>query len=401
MFSVVKEFNLTVWLIIISTLASRFTFFMVWPFLAIILFNKFALDEFEIGAFISAPIIIGISFGFFVGYLSDKVGRRKIIILGLIINIVSLLALGFADSMALMFTAMVWHSISRSMVENPGKALMTDMLKGREAKDMALHMRYFTLNIGAAFGPLVGVTIGLTAQQITFSLVAATYFIYLIAALIVFTIEAPKNKTKMANDISIKMLFAVLGKDHAFLLFVFASLFTFIAYAQIEVGLLQYLRVENFLDITKFYAILILINATTIIILQFPMLSLLKNWQPLHRASLGVSLLVLAFLGFAFSPTNTQVGIMISVFILSLGEVILFPTMNIIVDRMAPDHLKGSYFGAAALGGYGFALAPIIGGFLLHQYGGLVLWLSMTFLSAMVGGLFYLAQKLQASVVSE
>ncbi len=395
MFAAIREFNLTVWLIIISTLLTRFTFFMVWPFLAIILFEKFSLNEAEIGAFITIPIIIGVSVGFFVGYLSDKIRRRKIIIFGLIINIIAMLILGLADNMAIMFMAMIIQSISRSMIENPGKALMTDMLESRSAKDLALHLRYFTLNIGAAFGPFVGVFIGTTGQQLTFNLVAVTYAIYLLAGLIIFSAQAPKNKSKMAETISMKSLLDILLKDYAFLIFVFASLLAFIAYAQIEVGLLQYLRVENFPQITKFYASLIFINGMTIIIFQFPLLKLLQKWQPLNRASLGVLLFIIAFFGFAFTPKDFPQIIMISVFVLSIGEVILFPTMSIIVDTMAPSHLKGSYFGAAALGGYGFALAPIIGGFLLHQFGGMALWLIMALLSLLVGQLFFLAEKMR------
>ena len=226
MFSSIKDFNLTVWLIIFSTLLTRFSFFMVWPFLAIILYQKFGLNEFEIGAFITIAIVIGVSFGFYIGYLSDKVGRRKIILLGLIVSIASLFTLGMADSIFMMMAGMIAQSIARGMVENLGKALMTDMLERREAKDLALQLRYFTLNIGAAFGPFAGVFIGITGQQTTFFFVAAIYILYLIAASIVFAIEAPINKSKMASDFSMAQLIGVLRKDHAFLIFVFCLLTT-------------------------------------------------------------------------------------------------------------------------------------------------------------------------------
>jgi GNAT superfamily N-acetyltransferase len=44
--------------------------------------------------------------------------------------------------------------------------------------------------------------------------------------------------------------------------------------------------------------------------------------------------------------------------------------LNIQVDRMAPDGLKGSYFGAAALSGLGFGVGPFVGGALLQYVGG-------------------------------
>ncbi len=396
MFTLLKKFNMTVWLVIISTLISRFAMFMVWPFLAIILHTKFAMNEFEIGAFLAFPTFIGVSTGFYIGFLSDKFGRRKIILLGLVITIFAMLTLGAAQSPGFLMAGMIGQSIARSMVEGPGKALMTDMLQDRAVKDMALHTRYFALNIGAAFGPLVGVSFGLTAQQTTFWMVGGAYGLYLLAASVVFRIETPLARAKMDRDHTIKQVITLLGRDHAFMLFVFASLLAFVAYGQIDVGLLQYLRVVNFPDITKFYAVLIFVNGMTVLVFQFPMLKLLENYAPLHRATLGVLLFIVAFIGFMLSPIGMQSGFLISMFLLSLGEVILFPTLSIIVDRMAHEHLKGSYFGAAALGAFGFSLAPLLGGYLLFQFGGTALWLTMAILSGFVGGLFFLAQKWRA-----
>ena len=49
--------------------------------------------------------------------------------------------------------------------------------------------------------------------------------------------------------------------------------------------------------------------------------------------------------------------------------------MNVHIDRLAPAHLRGAYFGAASFYSLGFALAPLIGGFVLDQFGGF--WLFM------------------------
>ncbi|MCJ8323519.1 MAG: MFS transporter [Rhizobiales bacterium] len=392
MFNAIKQFNKTVWLIIISTFAARFTFFMIWPFMALILYEKFELNELEIGGFLAVAVFIGIACGFVVGNISDRVGRRKIILLGLVFQVISLSLLGMAQSLELMLGATVLQSIARTMTENPGKALMTDMMKDREVKDMALHMRYYMLNVGAALGPVAGVYIGITGQQTTFFVAASMYALYLGAAGIVFNIEKPLKRTKMATDQSFKALFSLLRQDHSFLLFVFASFLAFITYAQIDTGLLQYLRQQGIENLRTLFAQLIFINGLTIIIFQFPMLKWLKNVQPLNRAIIGVVMFFIAHLTFAFTPATQVWGLMLAMFILSFGEVILFPTMSILVDRMAPEHLKGSYFGAAALGGLGFSAAPLVGGYLLYEYGGFTLWTSMAAITILVGILLYIAQ---------
>jgi predicted MFS family arabinose efflux permease len=71
--------------------------------------------------------------------------------------------------------------------------------------------------------------------------------------------------------------------------------------------------------------------------------------------------------------------------VLSLGEVILFPTLQLQVDRLAPSHMKGSYFGAAGLSGIGFGLGPFVGGFMLQYLGGPITFWS-TALCSVFGG---------------
>lgn len=44
--------------------------------------------------------------------------------------------------------------------------------------------------------------------------------------------------------------------------------------------------------------------------------------------------------------------------------------MNVHIDRLAPTHLRGAYFGAASFYYIGFALAPLGGGALLDFLGG-------------------------------
>jgi len=397
MFEAIRQFNKTIWLIILATFASRFVLFMVWPFLAIILHQKFGLNEFEIGMFLAGSTAVGVFFGFYVGFLSDVIGRRKIILAGLALNIVAMLVMGTADHLYLLFAGTVVQSFARGMVESPGRALMTDMVTDRETKDMALHMRYFFLNVGAATGPLLGTFAGATGQQSTFLVVAGLYVIYLMCAAVIFRIERPLKRTNSGGAPRFSEALRVLRKDKAFMLFVAATLISHIAYGQIDAGLVQYLRQENVVELAKLYATLIFVNGSTIIIFQFAFLKLLENMRPLNRAMMGVALFALGFVGFAFAPTEPTYWLLLAMFILSIGETILFPTLNIIIDRMAPEHLKGSYIGAASLAAMGFVSAPIVGGFLLHQFGGFTMWITMTALALSVAVLYGFAAKIQSS----
>lgn len=391
MFQTLKKFNFTIWLIVIGAFASRFVMFMIWPYLAVILHNKFGLNPFEVGLFLSASGGAGTLFGFYVGYLSDQIGRRKIILAGTLAAVGASAIMGLADNLFLFFVASLGSALARGMTEGPGRALMTDMMDDADAKELALHVRYFALNVGAATGPLIGAAIGLTGHQTSFLLLAGVYAIYLAAAAIVFRIELPLKKSA-ANKFSFASAIRVLRADHTFLVFILAAFIGNLAYAQIDAGMVQYLQISNFDGLIVQFAQMMALNGTTIIVFQFPLLALLKPVSPFARAQIGVSLFAAGFLGFAFAPLDSGLWLLAAMFVLSVGEAILFPTMNILVDRIAPQDMKGSYFGAAGLAGFGFVFAPVLGGAILATAGGFALWLAMTGLSLLVSALYYKAR---------
>lgn len=391
MFRSISQFSAVVWLVIIATMATRFTFFMVWPYLAIILHQQHGLNAFEIGAFLGTSGIIGNFLGFYVGYLSDRFGRRQAIISGLILSISALTTLGLSDSLILTLVAMVIQSVSRNAIENSGKALLTDELDDRAAKDLALHARYYALNIGASFGPLAGIAFGLTGKQTTFLLVAATMGVYLIAALLIFFRSPPKKAPNKSSGFTFGSVLKTLGDDRRFMVFVAAMFFGLIAYSQLEVGIVQYLRVAMHPDVIAFYSIVTLTNGMTVLVLQFPLLALTRRFRPAIRSMMGIGLMSVAFAMIAVIPVTNEAAFLFAIFVLSVGEVILFPTLQIMIDRMAPEDMKGSYFGAASLAGFGFAAGPIVGGFLLEHAGGAALWWAMVGVTLLVAALYRLA----------
>ncbi len=68
---------------------TRACFFMIWPFITILMRNNYAMTPVEIGVMMSVSLIVSISFGYLFGGASDKYGRRTLIILGAIAAIIS------------------------------------------------------------------------------------------------------------------------------------------------------------------------------------------------------------------------------------------------------------------------------------------------------------------------
>lgn len=66
---------------------------------------------------------------------------------------------------------------------------------------------------------------------------------------------------------------------------------------------------------------------------------------------------------------------MLSMFVLTIGEILCFPSMNVLLDELAPDHMKGAYYGMQNLYNIGEFLGPWLGGMMLALYGGKAVFL--------------------------
>lgn len=72
-------------------------------------------------------------------------------------------------------------------------------------------------------------------------------------------------------------------------------------------------------------------------------------------------------IGFAFS--HSLVPMIVSMAIFTLGEILNYPAANMLIDKLAPEHMRGTYFGAQTLTNLGHFMGPWVGGFLLVRYG--------------------------------
>ena len=76
---------------------------------------------------------------------------------------------------------------------------------------------------------------------------------------------------------------------------------------------------------------------------------------------LGLQVLVFA---------TTAIGMMIAMAIVTIGEIFIFPSTSVFIDQIAPEDRKGTYFGAGQFRSIGNFTGPVLGGWLLQDFGG-------------------------------
>ncbi|MBY7917608.1 MFS transporter [Vibrio fluvialis] len=363
----IQRFNFSVWTVLAGTLFARTSFFMAWPFLIVFLYQDYGATAVEVGTMLASSAVVGAVTGLYSGYLSDKFGRKWVMVAGALAASVAYTGIGMANQIWHFYVLIILAGLMRPMIEAPAKAVLGDNLSNLKDRELAMNIRYFLLNLGGAIGPLIGITLGLAHPQVLFIATGITYLIY--ALWLLMAIERKGHHVK--PDTSLLPNFArtlrVISKDSIFVKMMIANFIMMFVYAQMESSIPQVIVRSSVSDAAQLVASLVLVNTLTIIIFQFPTLKWLEHVPLFVRTRIGMVLMMLAQVGFLFTPTDWHYGWYIAGFILSMGEVIAFPTLNVQIDRMAPAHLRGSYFGAAALYSLGFAIAPLVGGVVIES----------------------------------
>lgn len=383
-----------VWVVLGGTLLTRAAFFMVWPFLAVILEREFGLSASQIGSILGSAFLASALIGFYSGNLSDRFGRQPIMIAGCVGAVAAYVTLATATTVMAYSVGAFLAGFSRAVLEAPGKAVIADHIESQERRDRAFHVRYFLINLGAAIGPLVGLMFGLSARQTTFWITTAAYATFGVVIVAAFRWTPERGNTAGRHAIGFRQAIDLMRGDRQFLLLIVAMVLSMFAYAQQESTLIQYISVEGGAQAVRLVTALLVTNALTIVLFQFPLLRALEGHNLYIRIYSGLALFTAAFVAYALLPVSGMLPWVLTTWVLSVGEAVLFPTLQLQVDRMAPPHMKGSYFGAAGLSAIGFGIGPFVGGFLLEHAGGPITFWITAFSTLLCGVCYWLASRI-------
>lgn len=153
------------------------------------------------------------------------------------------------------------------------------------------------------------------------------------------------------------------------------------AYAHLDTTLSQYLGTD---DVTA-YSMLFISNTLFILIFQYPIIKVMKKYSYLTALKAGCILFGLGLFGFGLSKSIPL--LLLSMFLFTAGEILCFIIGDVLISDIAPDNMRGAYFGAAGLQFIGQGGCAWLGGFLLS-------WLGFgegIFIFSILGGLAVLA----------
>ncbi|EXU73948.1 MFS transporter [Erwinia mallotivora] len=359
--------NPTIKIMLTGTFLSRIGYFMVWPFLSLYLHNTLHVSLFMVGVIFFVASLSGVAVSIFFGYHSDRSGRNPVICFGLLISIISFILMGAVASLTACIVAICFLSAGRALIESSSKSLIGDMLSDAESKARVQYLRYYIINIGSALGPIPGLLAANHHRETIMYATAFIYFIYLL--LMIFGADWRFKKERDLPEENFWQAFAFMLRHKKFTVFVLCNFIVMLIYAVFDTTLIQYINLSNPINPGEITAMVFIANAAGVILLQKPVMWLMRSSGITPRIVTGTFLLTLSQLAFLFSDTRSAWQMIFSTLLLTLGEIIVMPTLNIATDLLAPAGKRGITFGISNMAYLGTAVSPLLGGFLL-QYAG-------------------------------
>ena len=370
---VYNEYPRAFWIYNIIVFIDRLGGFMLYPFFALYLTQKYEIGMSTVGLLFGVFSISGMVGSALGGAIADRMGRKTVIIVSLILSSLSALGMGFAPTLGIFIAVVVIVGTLSSIGHPAHEAVVADLLPPeKRAEGYGIIRVVFNLAVIIA-PPIAGLLIA--NSYLTLFLVDAV--ISLISAAIVL-LALPETKPQAQAHVkpeTMKQTFAGYGrvfKDTPFLAFIGVTVMMTLVYMNMNSTLGVYLRDQHGLPEIR-YGWLLSINAIIVVLFQFWVTRRLEKYKPLLMMAAGSLLYAVGFAMYGFVPTFAL--FIVAMIIITIGEMVVSPFQQSLVASFAPEHMRGRYMAVSGLSwSISFTIGPYFAGLLLDSASPHLLW---------------------------
>ena len=367
------EFPRQFWVVVITDFIDGIGNTMVFPFFALYITQKFHVGMTQAGILLGTFSLAGMVGGGLGGALTDKFGRRGLILFGLVFSAVSSILLGITNSLPLMYPISALVGFIGSVSHPAEGAMIADILPESKRSE-----GFGILRVVGNMTWIVGPTIaGFVASKSFLALFLTDAVISCVVALIVYRfIKETKPQTPAGHEeqtIAQSMGgYGIVFRDLPFVAFILSSILMGIVYLQMYGSLSVYLR-DNYAINPQGYGLLMTTSAVTVILFQFWTTRQIKNRPPFQMMALGAIFYAIGFT--LFGIVGTLALFALNIVIITIGEMIVVPTSQSLVAGFAPEDMRGRYMATAGLSWViPSIIGPAVAGYILDHYNPHLLW---------------------------
>jgi len=364
--NIYNEYSPKFWLVVAVSFIDRIGGTMLFPFFSLYITWKFDVGMTQAGIVLGIFAAFGMVGNMIGGALTDKFGRRKLIIFGLIASALSTLSLGLVNSLAVLYPLAVIVGLFSHIAGPAHQAMIADILP-EEQRAEGFGVLRVVANLSWIIGPIIG---GFVANRSYLALFITDAIISsIVAVLFYFLISETKPEASLeAKSESMLQTFRgyfLVMHNMAYMAFIAASILMGLVYQQMYNSLSVYLRDNHQIE-PQGYGFLMTTSAVTVILLQFWTTRRIKLRAPFTMMALGAFFYGVGFLMFGFDPlgnfrrsflffqlpislSGTYLWFMGAIVIVTFGEMIIMPVSQALAANFAPEEMRGRYMAIFSL----------------------------------------------------
>ncbi len=335
---------------------------LIFPFFALYISKKFGASMTQVGllfTFFTISGFIGSTIG---GAMTDRFGRKSMLIFNLITSALFNLAMGLSPSLFFCYGIALVGGIIASAGGPAGTAMIADLVP-EEKRAGAFGIFRVVFNTAVAIGVAIG---GLVATHSYLALFISDAVISSICAVLVYLFlhetkpEAEPGQPKESLGTTFIGYLDVL-KDKGYMTFLGAAFLCWLVAQNFSTTLGVFLRDVKGIPETG-YGMLISMNAVMVIIFQIPLTRRIEKFRPMVMMAIGAGLFTIGYFSFGF--TNSYALYALAMVIITVGELIFEPVRQALTTSFAPEQMRGRYL---AIEGHSISIAYAIGPLLAGQ----------------------------------
>lgn len=340
--NIYKEYPSQFWVLTGTVFIDRIGGALLFPFFSLYITKRFNVGMTEVGIlflFFSIAAFFGSMVG---GALTDRFGRKGVILFGLVVSGLSSILMGLVDELYLFYLVSTIAGLFAEAAGPAHNAMVADLLPEKKRADGFGILR-ITANLAIAIGPAIGGLLAAKSYMLLFvadavtSIITAIIFARAIRETRPTTVKTREKETSLFNTFA---GYVDVFKDSAFVAFMVVSILVVIVYAQMYSSLSVFLRDVHGVP-EQGFGIIMSLNAGMVVVFQFFITRRISNLPPMLVMALGTLLYGIGFSMYGFVASFAL--FLIAMAIITVGEMVIIPVSNAIVARFAPEDMRGRY----------------------------------------------------------
>jgi MFS family permease len=386
-----KQLQLMFYGMLISTIGSS----MIWPFLMIYVRQRVNMPLTQAASLMTINAIAGIIAAFVAGPITDRIGRKWVMVFSLAGNGLVYLFMGNANTYLSFAILMAFSGTFNPLFRVGSDAMVADLIPSEKRPDAYALMR-LSNNAGISIGPVIGGFISSVSFTLTFFLAASGLIFY--SLLLAFFAHETLQKSISESGQILKSFCGYLHvlRDRKFLPFI--GVFILSQMCAVLIWIIMPVYANSIFNVPEsLYGFIPTTNALMVVFLQISVTRITKRYRSLPVMTIGTLFYTLGVGSVALG--HSFIGFWISIVIVTIGELILMPTASTYVAELAPPDMRGRYMSVAGLTwSAAVGIAPLLGGYLSDNIAPVATWYG-GFMIGILGflGFLYLSKKESAT----